>query len=329
MHTDRQLENLSHYAGPIVALLEDRKTLDVVVNADGALWVNRLGSGFEREGHFRSSAAKLLLSGIATVRQIPFDHDHPIIETIFPLTGDRIEGLMWPVVSSAVFAIRTRQKEIISSKVITSVSDPLNQKQHRDHFLEQLNGVRTHLEVLRLAVKYRRNMLVIGPTGSGKTTFANALIADWALQTPNDRVVVIEDTPEVQCSLPNHVQLVATAHVTQSELLTAALRLIPRRIVVGEVREEAAARVLLSAWNTGHTGSLTTIHADDAIGGLRRLENLLGGHSTAVRERIAAAVHLAVFIDGEESLAAARKLREIAVITGYDPATQDYRIQHV
>ena len=181
---------------------------------------------------------KLLLAGIATVRRVELDERHPILETIFPLTGDRIEGLISPVVTGAVLAIRTRQErifpleEMARSRILTSSQDPLNAKRHHDTFLEQAQGL-DHLSVILLAAKYRRNMLLVGPTGSGKTTFGNSIIAEWVNSTPGDRVVIIEVTPELQCSLPNHVQLLATAHVSQAELLVATLRLVPHRIVVG------------------------------------------------------------------------------------------------
>ena len=167
---------------------------------------------------------------------------------------------------------------------------------------------------------------MVGPTGSGKTSFGNALIADWLEQTPGDRAVIIEDTPELQCSLPNHVQLLATAQITQGHLLTAALRLIPKRLVVGEVRDTEPARVLLSAWNTGHSGGIATIHADNGLAGLRKLESLIGTHDGSSRERIAAAVGLVVFIDGDDRVAAGRKVREVIVVRGFDVTRQDYSL---
>jgi type IV secretion system protein TrbB len=330
----RQSNNLAHYAEPLLPLLKAADTLDVVVNADGSLWVNRLGRGFEREGVFSPSRAQLLLNGIATVRQIQFDHERPILETIFPLTGDRIQGLIAPVVSQPVFAIRTRPKKIYrlsdlaESGILTNKHDPLNLHRHHDTFLEQATGL-NHLEVLRLGCRYRRNFLLVGPTGSGKTAAGNGVIAEWSDVTPDDRVVIIEDTPELQCSLPNHVQLLATARISQADLLVASLRLIPRRIVVGEVRETEPARVLLGAWNTGHSGGLATIHANDALSGLRKLETLIGGHTASVREQIASAIDLVIFIDGEQSLAAGRKVREVLVMRSFDRVKQDYEVDYV
>lgn len=330
----RQLANLTRNAGALLPLLQDPRTLDVVVNADGCLWVNQLGSGFRRDSQVSAHCSKLLLRGVATVRNIPLDHDHPVLETIFPLTGDRIQGIISPVVTGPVLAFRTRQKktfalaDLAAAGILTNKEDPLNAKRHRDDFLERAQKT-DHLGIIRLAALQRRNILLVGPTGSGKTTFANSIIAEWAEVTPNDRVVIIEDTPELQCALPNHVQLLATAHISQADLLVASLRLIPKRIVVGEVREQEPARVLLGAWNTGHSGGLATIHANDALSGLRKLETLIGGHEASVRERIAEAINVVIFIDGEESLPAGRKVREVLVIRGFDRERQDYAFECV
>jgi type IV secretion system protein TrbB len=113
-HGLRQSANLTRLAWPLLPFLEQTTTLDVVVNTDESVWINRLGTGFERAGDFSVHESTLLLQGIATIRRIAFDHDHPVLETIFPLTGDRIEGLISPVVDGAVLAIRTRQKQIFT-----------------------------------------------------------------------------------------------------------------------------------------------------------------------------------------------------------------------
>jgi type IV secretion system protein TrbB len=330
---ERSYRSIGIYAGQVPMLLAEDNVLDVCVNPDGSLWVNRLGLGFTKEGEFTAADSFLLLSGIATVRDIHLCEKAPILETIFPLTGDRIEGLVPPIVPAPTFAIRTRQKRLYELEdledagILTHKDDPLNRQHHRDDFLDHVSGLK-HVEVLRLATKYRRNVLLVGPTGSGKTTFANTLIDDWHKQTPGDRVVMIEDTPELQCGLPNHVQLLATRSITQADLLVAALRLIPKRLVIGEVRETEPARVLLSAWNTGHSGGLATIHADDGVAGLRKLESLIGLDSS-VRERIASAVGLVVFIDGDERIPAGRKVREVIAVRGFDPGRRDYQLTYV
>jgi type IV secretion system protein TrbB len=327
----RSFRSIATHAGAIPDLLREDTVLDVCVNPDGCLWVNRLGSGFKKEAEISPADTSLLLSGIATVRDLQLNEKNPILETIFPLTGDRIEGLVPPIVTAPTLAIRTRQKQLYELRdmedlgILTAKDDPLNQHRYQDDFLSRALGLR-HIEVLKLATWYRRNVLLVGPTGSGKTTFANSLIDDWRKQTPGDRVVMIEDTPELQCALPNHVQLLATRSITQAELLVAALRLIPKRLVVGEVRESEPARVLLSAWNTGHSGGLATIHADDGLAGLRKLESLVGGDPRIVRERIAAAVGLVLFIDGEDQLPAGRKVRQLIAVQGFDYERRDYQL---
>jgi type IV secretion system protein VirB11 len=327
------LEIITQYAGRIPALLAEENVLDVCVNPDGVLWVNRLGRGFLDEGVMKPTDATLLLSGIATEQGCELNTSRPILETTFPLTGDRIEGLIRPVVSDATFAIRTRSKQIYTlddfarQGVLSETNDPLNAKCYRAGFLDQLGG--NHLNVIRLANKYRQNILLVGPAGSGKTTFGNALIADWFEQTPRDRVVVIEDTPELQCALPNYVALRASRVANEAKLLETALRLIPKRIVVGEVRSSEPARVLLEAWSTGHSGGLATIHADDAVSGLRKLESFMGSHDGVVRERIAAAIGLVIFIDGDERVPAGRKVRQVVAMRGFDAMRQEYELSRL
>ncbi len=323
------LEIIADYAGRIPSLLGESDVLDVCVNPDGVVWVNRLGRGFRDEGVMMPSAAALLLSGIATVRGCEFNEKNPILETVFPLTGDRIEGMMRPVVTESAFSIRTKSKQIYTLNdfakqgVLTGTDDALNVKCHRAGFLDQVGG--DHFEVIRLATKYRQNVLLVGPAGSGKTTFGNAVIADWFEQTPQDRVVLIEDTPELQCALPNHVQLTASNAANEAVLLKTALRLIPKRIVIGEVRAAEPARVLLEAWSTGHSGGLATLHADDAVSGLRKLESLIGSHDAVVRERIAGAIGLVIFIDGEERVPAGRKVRQVLAVRGFNTAPPGLR----
>jgi Flp pilus assembly CpaF family ATPase len=332
---NRQSDNLRRLAGPLLCLIQNGTTLDVVVNPDSRIWVNRLGSGWSCAGEFPAASTRLLLQGIARMREIPLNHANPILETIFPLTGDRIEGLISPVVAGAAFAIRTRQKKIFtlqqlkSAGILTNRHDPANSRRHRDDFHLRAKAVDDHLEVLALAARERRNVLLAGPTGSGKTSLANSLISEWMNSTPGDRVVILEDTPELQCTVPNHVQLLSTSRISQADLLTASLRLIPKRIVVGEIREPEPAAVLLNALNTGHSGGLATIHANDCLSALRKLEVLIGGHTAAVRERIADGISVVVFIDGDEQVPAGRKVREVMVVRGLDKETGDYSVEYV
>ena len=118
--------------------------------------------------------------------------------------------------------------------------------------------------------------MVSGGTSSGKTTFLNALLAEPAIA--EDRIVLIEDTVELQCSAEDHLQLLTKRtepRITIRDLVQTTLRLRPDRIVIGEIRDGAGALDMLKAWNTGHDGGLGTVHANTAVDALHRLEDLI------------------------------------------------------
>jgi type IV secretion system protein VirB11 len=207
-------------------------------------------------------------------------------------------------------------EQYTDSGIISHSGDPLNSRLERADFLFDVRGLH-HLTIIERAIQAKQNILVVGSTGSGKTTLVNAMLHSLARQCPDDRVLIIEDTAELQCSAKNVVALRATQYVTMLECLRAAMRLKPDRIIVGEVRG-AEAHVLLKAWNTGHPGGMATIHADDAMGGLLRLESLVAEASSAPQQQlIAEAVRLVVFIGEESLIAARRKVKQLAFVTGY------------
>ena len=174
-------------------------------------------------------------------------------------------------------------------------------------------------EILRRAVTDRRNILVAGGTSIGKTTLTNALLAEVSKSA--DRVVLIEDTRELQCAAPNLVAMRTKDGVaTLSDLVRSSLRLRPDRIPIGEVRG-AEALDLLKAWGTGHPGGIGTIHAGTAIGALRRLEQLIQEAVVTVpRALIAETIDLVAVLAGRGS---ARRLTELAAVKGLSP-TGDY-----
>jgi P-type conjugative transfer ATPase TrbB len=178
---------------------------------------------------------------------------------------------------------------------------------------------------LRAAVADRKNILVAGGTSTGKTTLTNALLAEIA--GTSDRVVLIEDTRELQCRAPNLVALRTKDGVASlSDLVRSSLRLRPDRIPIGEVRG-AESLDLLKAWGTGHPGGIGTIHAGTAIGALRRLEQLIQEAVVTVpRALIAETIDLVAVLRGRGS---ERRLSELAFVAGLDPATGDYRVQSV
>jgi type IV secretion system protein TrbB len=291
-----------------------------------------MGHGFSRIGEMPAAQASSALGTIAAWRGTVLNHEHPILETELPIDGSRFEGIVSPVVRRPVFAIRLRPRKIFSlddyesDGILTDGADPLNRLRCQGDFLDAVRGLK-HGDVIRAAVRARKNILIVGSTGSGKTTLVNAILDSLARLTPNDRVISIEDTTELQCPVENYLDLRAVGGVTMLDCLRACMRLKPTRIVVGEVRG-AEAHTLLKAWNTGHPGGAATVHANDALSGLIRLESLVAEATNAPQQSlIAEAVDLVVFVDEESVIKAGRKVREILLVTGY--SNGNYQVERV
>ena len=294
--------------------------------------MKRMGFGFQRVGEMSSAQASSVLNTIAAWKGTVMNHDRPILETELPLDGSRFEGITSPVVRRPVFAIRLRPKQIFTldeyeeAEIITRKDDPLNGTRKRGAFAEEVRGL-SHAAIIRAAVAEKKNILVVGATGSGKTTLVNAILDELSQIAPCDRVVSIEDTTELQCTATNYVDLRAVGSVTMLDCLRACMRLKPTRIVVGEVRG-AEAHTMLKAWNTGHPGGAATVHANDALSGLIRLESLVAEATSAPQQAlIAEAIDLVIFVDQESALPAGRKVREVMIVSGYRGGR--YQVEYV
>lgn len=173
-------------------------------------------------------------------------------------------------------------------------------------------------EVLLEMISKHRNILFVGGTGSGKTTLVNSVIQSMVEQSPSERIIIIEDTGEIQCGAKNSVQFYADINVNMTQLLRTTLRMRPDRILVGEVRG-AEALDLLDAWNTGHEGGVATLHANDAQSGLTRLRSMISRNPCApkdIESLIAEVVHCVVHI-AKGSLGE-RKVSEVISIEGFE-----------
>jgi type IV secretion system protein VirB11 len=296
--------------GPeIAAWLEEPSVIEVMLNPDGRLWVDRLGAGIaDTESRLSAADGERIIRLVAHHVGAEVHALSPRVSAELPDTGERFEGLLPPVVAAPSFAIRK------PAVAVFTLGDYV------------AGGIMTQwqAEALVAAVSAKKNILVAGGTSTGKTTFTNALLAEVA--KTDDRVVLIEDTRELQCAAPNLVSLRTKDGVaTLSDLVRSALRLRPDRIPIGEVRG-AEALDLLKAWGTGHPGGVGTIHAGSALGTLRRMEQLIQESVVTVpRALIAETINvIAVLVrDGT-----GRRLAELAQVTGLDERG-DYLIRPI
>ena len=293
--------------GPeIAAWLEDASVIEVMLNPDGRLWIDRLGAGIADTGSGMCAAdGERIIRLVAHHVGAEVHAKAPRVSAELPDTGERFEGLLPPVVAAPSFAIRKPAVAVFT---------------FADYVASEIMSA-WQADALVRAVAARKNILVAGGTSTGKTTLTNALLAEVA--KTDDRVVLIEDTRELQCTAPNLVSLRTKDGVaTLSDLVRSALRLRPDRIPIGEVRG-AEALDLLKAWGTGHPGGVGTIHAGSALGVLRRMEQLIQESVVTVpRALIAETIDvIAVLVrDGT-----GRRLAELAEVAGLDDRG-DYQI---
>lgn len=298
------------FGDEILSILNDPLTIEIMLNPDGKLWVEKLGQDAYCFGDFLEAKAKSIITSVATLLDTVASSENPILECELPLDGSRFEALLPPVVSSPTFTIRKK-----ASKIFT-LEDYVN----AGTITPQQN------EIIVRAIAERQNILVVGGTQTGKTTFSNAILDGIAKISPDHRLIIIEDTAELQCNSKNKVFLRSTKDVSMLTLLKATMRLRPDRIIVGETRGKEALD-LLKAWNTGHPGGIATVHANSAKGGLTRLEQLISEvSSTSMAELIAEAVNLIIFIKKTNS---GRKVEEIAEVKGFDKVNLEYLINQV
>jgi type IV secretion system protein VirB11 len=288
----------------ITAALSDPHVIEVMVNPDGSLWLDRLGEGRTETGtRLETAEVERIIRLVASHIRAEIHAGNPVVSAELPEGGERFEGILPPVALAPCFAIRKPAARIYT------LDDYV-----RDRIMGPLQA-----DMLRRAVADRRNILVCGGTSSGKTTLTNALLAEMA--ACNERVILIEDTRELQCAARDCVALRTRAGaMTLADLVRSTLRLRPDRIIVGEVRGSEALD-MLKAWNTGHPGGLCTLHANSARSALYRLEQLVQESVVIVPRRlIADAIELVVFISGRGS---ARRVGTIAQVEGLD-AQGDY-----
>lgn len=290
----------------IAGWLDDASVVEIMLNPDGRLWLDRLTTGLEDTGaRLSAEDGERIIRLVAHHVGAEVHAAAPRVSAELPETGERFEGVLPPVVYAPAFAIRKPAVAVFSL----------------DDYVTAGVMAKDQAAILRASVTERKNILVAGGTSTGKTTLANALLAEIA--KTSDRVVLIEDTRELQCAAPNLVSLRTKDGVASlSDMVRSSLRLRPDRIPIGEVRG-AEALDLLKAWGTGHPGGVGTIHAGSAIGALRRLEQLIQEAVVTVpRALIAETVQIVAVLAGRGT---ERRLIELAAVQGLD-AYGDYAL---
>lgn len=298
---ERELEGLRHALGPLVlGALEDPDVVEVFRNPDGSLWAEKFGE-MGVIGEMTTDDANALLRQVASsLNGQDLCYENAFVEGELPLDGSRFEGVAVPVVETPAFNIRKKAARVY----------PLT-----DYVAKNILPF-SIAEMLREAVRDHKNILVVGGTGSGKTTFCNALLHAMAEEDPATRMLIMEDVRELQSMLKNVVFMRSYKHADLQRLSHAAMRMRPDRISVGEIRAGGVALEVTKAWNTGHPGGICTIHADSAYKGLTRMDQLMGEVSAASqRELIGEAVQVVVYVCRTPS---GRRVKEVIRVHGYD-----------
>ena len=296
---EHRLDNLRDVMRHLVPFIEDPAVLEVMLNADSIVWVDRAGDGLVETALRMSAAdAETMLKLIASIAQLELGPDNPTLSARVPGWGLRVQASLPPIVDAPVFALRK------PARLVFTLDDYV-----RKEILSSEQAAK-----LRAAVLAKANILFGGPTSSGKTTLANAAMA--VMSETGDRIYIVEDTPELQCSARNHVRVVLQTGYTAQRAIADALRFRPDRIVVGEVRDGSALQ-LIKAWNTGHGGGLATIHADDTPRMLDRVCQLIEEVlPTAPRQYVAEAINVLVHIRRDPRHPAGRVVSDIDRVEG-------------
>jgi type IV secretion system protein TrbB len=288
--------------GPdLLAALADPKTVEIMLNADGKLWQERLGEKMRQFGNITTSRAEAIIKTIAGYHGKEITKGRPLLECELPIDGSRFAGQFPPIVTAPTFAIRKKAVAIFTL----------------EQYVDALILSKAQYAVIMDAIKNHRNILVTGSTGSGKTTLVNAIINTMVTIDPTERIFIIEDTGEIQCAAENFVQYHTTIDITMTILLRTTLRMRPDRILVGEVRGPEALDLLM-AWNTGHEGGVATLHANNARAGLDRLSMLISLHPDSPKQiepLIGEAVQLIVHIARTQE---GRRVTEIIELQGFE-----------
>lgn len=255
----RLIESLRSALGPVICeALDDPDVVEVMVNPDGRVYIERLAASAVLAATLPAEHTELVIGKVAHALSVIVTSNQPVISGELPIGGHRFEGIVPPAAPAAMFTIRKRASVVFSL----------------ESYVSEGTMTAPQARAIRQAISERKNIIVSGGTGTGKTTLTNAILAELVTLEPAARLIIIEDTAEIRCLAANQVTLHTTNAMDMARLLKSTLRLRPDRIIVGEVRD-GAALTLLKAWNTGHPGGVATVHSNSALAALTRLEQLV------------------------------------------------------
>lgn len=293
-------------------LLNDDVT-EIMLNADGYIRVEDNTGKYKTDIHFNDSEAMLIIRAVASENKKEMSRDKNSIISGILATGDRFEGINGQESKEkTIFCIRKKARKIYT--LDEYVKSQIISVEEKEYIIEK--------------VLERKNILIIGGTGSGKTTFINACLNEFS--ESETRFIILEDTDEIQCSAPDTVKLESSEKTPMSRLMQSCMRLRPDVIIVGEMRSGEEVLSLLEAWNTGHNGGLSTVHANDCMGGIHRLQQLLQHHNKI--EPKDSALFIANSVDilvNIQRVKGKRKITEIAEIQGYDYTANEFKLKSV
>lgn len=317
----RLREKLRRELGPLICgLLSEPDVVEIMLNPDGQLWVERQGEHQKPIGHMPTSQAESAMATVASCLKTVINRDRPILSCELPLDGSRFQAMVPPVVVGPTFTIRRKAVRVFTLQ--DYVAGGIMTQAQRD--------------AIEGAIRAKKNILVVGGTGTGKTTLTNAIIAAIVAINPEHRLVIIEDTGEIQCSAKNAVIMRAVDHVTMQDLLKSSMRMRPDRILVGEVRD-GCALTLVNAWNTGHPGGAATIHSDVSApnSAMLRMQTLMRQATSSGtfhdHEDLASAVNLIVSIDrvSKDLVPAGRQVKSVSEVLGWDAKQHVYLFNEI
>lgn len=293
--------------------LADDDVTEIMLNPDGYIWIEDNKSKYKTDIHMGEDEAKLIIKAVASENNKEMSEGTNSIISGILVTGDRFEGISGSESKNkTIFCIRKKARKIYTL----------------DDYIEQNIITEKEKDYIVEKIQERKNILIIGGTSSGKTTFINACLNEFS--ESETRFIILEDTDEIQCSAPDTVKLESTEITSMNDLSGSSMRLNPDVMIVGEMRKGNEVLSLLEAWNTGHSGGMSTVHANNCMGGIYRLQQLLMNYNKILP------LHSAPFIANSvdvliniQKINKERKITEIAELNGFDYQSNEFVLDYI